>query len=79
MTRSVEVLKFQGKYPIKMKKVLLGTDANRENEECWEQRLFMYLGCIRLDITSYNPAQIQLIVTKLELMGLTKEDNNGPS
>ena len=73
MSNQPETLKFQGSYPIKMKKVFLGNDMNREGEDCFEQRIFMYLGPIRLDMTDFNPDQIKLIVAKLELMGLTKE------
>ena len=68
---AVTELKFNGKYPIQMKRRHLGVD--REGEQHMENRLFMYLGVIRLDITDYNPAQIQLIVSKLQIMGLTNE------
>ena len=74
---TVNELKYKGSYPIKMKRVHMGYDMNREGEECWEQRIFMYLGAIRLDITDYNARQVQLIVSKLELMGLTEERTNG--
>ena len=73
MSRPVEVLKYEGKYPIKMKKRLLG--ESMEGESHYEQRLFMYLGAIRLDVSDYNPAQVKLIVSKLELMGLTKGES----
>ena len=72
MTSSIPQLRYRGSYPIKMRRRYLGLDANRENEECYENRIYMYLGPIRLDITDYNPAQVSLIVRKLELMGLTE-------
>jgi hypothetical protein len=68
MNDPVEILKYQGKYPIKMKRVLLG--ESMEGESHYEKRLFMYLGAIRLDVSDYNPDQVKLIVTKLELMGI---------
>ena len=71
--KPAEQIRFAGKYPMKVERKLMGHDANRENEECWENRIFMYLGPVRLDCTDYNPAQIQLIVNKLILMGLAKE------
>ena len=73
MSRPVEVLKYQGKYPMVMKKELMGHDMNREGEECWQQRIYMYLGAVRLDVSDYNAAQVKMIVTKLELMGLAGE------
>lgn len=73
MSKTIEILKYQGSYPIKMKRRYLGLDMNREGEECYENRVYMYLGAIRLDITDYNAAQVKLIVSKLELMGLTHE------
>ena len=63
---AVTELKFNGKYPLKMKRIHLGID--NEGEQQQENRIYMYLGAIRLDITDYNPAQIELIVSKLELM-----------
>lgn len=73
---AVEELKYKGDYPIKMKRVHLGYDSM--GNQIQENRVFMYLGVIRLDISDYQPAQVALIVSKLELMGLT-EDRNGPA
>ena len=69
---TVAELKFEGKYPLKMKRVHLGYDLNREGEECWENRIFMYLGPVRLDCSAFNAKQVALIVKKLELMGLAE-------
>jgi hypothetical protein len=74
--KQVSELKYQGSYPMKMKRRYLGVDMNREGEECFENRVYMYLGPIRLDITDYNAAQVKLIVQKLDLMGLTREKDN---
>jgi hypothetical protein len=72
MSEPVELLKFNGKYPIQMKRELLGYDQNMEND-CYEQRIYMYLGNIRLDITNLMPLEVKRIVRNLELMNLTGE------
>jgi hypothetical protein len=73
MSRQVEILKYKGDYPVQMKKEYLGIDMNREGEECYEWRVYMYLGSIRLDITDKKPDEVKMIVRKLELMGMTND------
>ena len=69
--REMKLIDYKGIYPIVMKDRLLGVSS--EGEECKEQRVFMYLGSIRLDITDMNSDDVRMAVNKLELMGMTNE------
>ena len=70
--KSLEIAKFDGKYPIRREEHLLGYNPI-DNVDEYDQRIFLYMGVLRIDVSDMKAYQIRSMVKKLELMGMHDE------